>query len=45
MGEWTHAPDDIEETETKLIHEHEREILQHGSEAVDVVEPGEGRRQ
>jgi TRAP-type mannitol/chloroaromatic compound transport system permease small subunit len=38
-GYWTRASDDIEETEDRLIHEHEREILHHGDEAVDVVEP------
>jgi TRAP-type mannitol/chloroaromatic compound transport system permease small subunit len=38
-GYWTAARDDVEETEVKLIHEHEREILQHGDEAVDVVLP------
>ena len=42
-GEWTRAVDDVEETEVKLIHEHEREVLRHGSEAVDVVEPGPGQ--
>ena len=37
-GEWIRARDDIEETEDKLIHEHEKEydVLQHGSEAVDI---------
>lgn len=35
-GYWTRAEDDIEETETKLIHEQERDVLRHGSEAVDV---------
>lgn len=38
-GYWTRASDDIEETEDRLIHEHEREILHHGGEAIDVVEP------
>jgi len=38
-GYWTRATDDVEETEDRLIHEHEREILHHGDEAIDVVEP------
>jgi TRAP-type mannitol/chloroaromatic compound transport system permease small subunit len=44
-GQWTRAADDVEETEVKLIHEHEREILHHGSEAIDAIEPGPGGRQ
>jgi TRAP-type mannitol/chloroaromatic compound transport system permease small subunit len=35
-GEWIPARDDIEETEDRLIHDREREVLRHGSEAVDV---------
>ncbi len=35
-GEWIPAKDDIEETEDLLIHGREREVLQHGSEAIDV---------
>lgn len=43
-GEWPVRPEDVEELETMLIKEHEREVLRHGSEAVDVVTPGsEGR--
>lgn len=44
-GEWLRAADDIEETENKLIHEHERDVLRHGSEAVDVPgsDQGDGR--
>ncbi len=38
-GYWTRASDDIQETEDRLIHEHERDVLHHGDEAVDVVEP------
>lgn len=38
-GYWTAARDDVEETEVKLIHGREREILQHGDEAIDVVLP------
>ncbi|MGH6923030.1 MAG: TRAP transporter small permease subunit [Propylenella sp.] len=41
-GEWLRAADDIEETETKLIHEHERDLLRHGSEAIDVPDIGRG---
>jgi TRAP-type mannitol/chloroaromatic compound transport system permease small subunit len=41
-GEWVRAVDDIEETETKLIHEHERDLLRHGSEAIDVPDIGRG---
>jgi TRAP-type mannitol/chloroaromatic compound transport system permease small subunit len=45
-GYWTRAADDVEETETRLIHEHEREVLQHGGEAVDIVLPaGHDRRE
>jgi TRAP-type mannitol/chloroaromatic compound transport system permease small subunit len=43
-GEWVRAVDDIEETEMKLIHEHEREVLHHGSEAVDILDTGKGSR-
>jgi TRAP-type mannitol/chloroaromatic compound transport system permease small subunit len=46
-GYWTVARDDVEETEIKLIHEHEREILEHGGEAIDIVlprDPKEGDR-
>lgn len=42
-GYWSHAADDVEETEVKLIHQHEREILEHGDEAIDVVEPMDRR--
>jgi hypothetical protein len=41
-GEWLRAADDVEETETKLIHEHERDVLRHGSEAIDVPSNDEG---
>ena len=36
-GYWTRAEDDVEETETKLIKEQERNVLRHGSEAIDVL--------
>jgi TRAP-type mannitol/chloroaromatic compound transport system permease small subunit len=42
-GYWTHAADDVEETEVKLIHERERRILEHGDEAIDIVEPMDRR--
>jgi TRAP-type mannitol/chloroaromatic compound transport system permease small subunit len=38
-GVWPPLPQDVEELEERLVHEHEREVLHHGSEAVDVVEP------
>ena len=39
-GIWVRAVDDIEETEIKLMKgEDVREIIHHGSEAADVVEP------
>jgi TRAP-type mannitol/chloroaromatic compound transport system permease small subunit len=43
-GEWPQREEDIEELEKRLIAEHEREILEHGSEAVDIVTPKEPRR-
>jgi TRAP-type mannitol/chloroaromatic compound transport system permease small subunit len=43
-GQWVRAIDDIEETEDKLIHEHERDVLRHGSEAVDVPSLNDGPR-
>lgn len=39
-GEWLHAADDVEETEVLLMDESTREVLLHGSEAIDVVRPG-----
>jgi TRAP-type mannitol/chloroaromatic compound transport system permease small subunit len=38
-GVWPRHLEDVEELETVLIREHEREILEHGPEAVDVVAP------
>jgi TRAP-type mannitol/chloroaromatic compound transport system permease small subunit len=35
-GTWIRAAEDVEETEKRLIHEHELEVLRHGSEAVDI---------
>jgi TRAP-type mannitol/chloroaromatic compound transport system permease small subunit len=42
-GEWIRAVDDVEETEKKLIHEHELEVIRHGPEAVDVPSPADAR--
>jgi TRAP-type mannitol/chloroaromatic compound transport system permease small subunit len=43
-GQWVRAIDDVEETEKRLIHEHEHEVLRHGPEAVDMPEQaGRGR--
>jgi len=41
-GVWRRAADDVEETETKLIHDPERDVLRHGSEAIDVPGNDEG---
>jgi TRAP-type mannitol/chloroaromatic compound transport system permease small subunit len=35
-GTWLRAAEDVEETEVRLVHERELELLRHGSEAVDV---------
>lgn len=49
-GAWPPLPQDVEELEKQLVLQHEREVLLHGSEAVDVVLPdddgasGEDRR-
>ncbi len=40
-GVWTHATDDIDETENKLLPHETDDILRHGSEAVDVIDPNE----
>jgi len=42
-GEWPRHLEDIEELEEQLLHEHEREVLAHGTEAVDVLPPSEER--
>jgi TRAP-type mannitol/chloroaromatic compound transport system permease small subunit len=48
QGYWPPLPQDVEELEEQLIHQHEREVLLHGSEAVDVhgpdPDPESGRR-
>ena len=38
-GEWPGRPQDVEELEKVLIAEHEREVLRHHGEAVDVRTP------
>jgi TRAP-type mannitol/chloroaromatic compound transport system permease small subunit len=38
-GAWPKRFDDVEELEDVLLKQHEREILKHGSEAVDVIAP------
>lgn len=43
-GSWPPLPQDVEELEERLIHEHEREILEHGSEAVDLKLPDDENR-
>jgi TRAP-type mannitol/chloroaromatic compound transport system permease small subunit len=44
-GEWIRAADDVEETEKKLIHEHELEVVRHGAEAVDVPTRSDNSRE
>jgi TRAP-type mannitol/chloroaromatic compound transport system permease small subunit len=39
QGYWPPLPQDVEELEEQLIHQHEREVLLHGSEAVDAHRP------
>ena len=41
-GAWPVRQEDVEELDQVLIREHEREILEHSSEAVDVVTPSTG---
>ena len=43
-GEWTRAVDDIDETEKVLLHGETDDVLRHGSEAVDVIEPDSKKR-
>ncbi len=43
-NEWPkHTEDDVEEMEDVLLREHEREVLQHSTEAIDIVKPQERR--
>jgi TRAP-type mannitol/chloroaromatic compound transport system permease small subunit len=39
-GAWPPPPQDVEELEKLLVEERSREILRHGSEAIDVAAPG-----
>ena len=39
-GEWPPPPQDVEELEKLLVESRSLEILEHGSEAIDVVVPG-----
>ena len=39
-GAWPPLPTDVEELDKMLIDEHEREVLRHHGEAVDVMLPG-----
>ncbi len=39
-GVWPLPEEDVEELEDVLLKQHEEEILKHGSEAIDVVQPG-----
>jgi TRAP-type mannitol/chloroaromatic compound transport system permease small subunit len=41
-NEWMSAADDIEETEVLLMQKGTRDILAHGSEAIDIVRPLDG---
>ncbi|TQV74416.1 TRAP transporter small permease subunit [Denitrobaculum tricleocarpae] len=43
-GAWPKAKEDVEEMEDVLLKQHEREILNHGSEAVDVIAPKGDRK-
>lgn len=40
-GEWLQTVDDIEETEVTLARQAERDVLLHGSEAIDIVRPSD----
>lgn len=43
-GEWLRAEEDVEETEKRLIRGEARDILQHGTESIDVIEPSDRAR-
>ncbi len=43
-GVWPAPKEDVEEMEDKLLKQHEHEILKHASEAVDTMQPKEGRK-
>ena len=40
-NEWLRAADDIEETEVVLMEKSSHDVLQHGSEAIDIVRPSD----
>jgi TRAP-type mannitol/chloroaromatic compound transport system permease small subunit len=40
-GEWLRAAEDVEETEVMLMDKASHDILDHGSEAVDVIRPSD----
>ncbi|MEQ8815166.1 MAG: TRAP transporter small permease subunit [Thalassobaculum sp.] len=40
-GEWLHATDDVEETEVLLTQRSVRDVLEHGSETIDIVRPSD----
>lgn len=42
-GYWTLPKDDVEETETKLMRGETADLLAGGGEAIDIVEPSDGR--
>jgi len=43
-GEWMRATEDVEETEIQLAQSGMRDVLAHGTEAIDIVRPeGRGR--
>jgi len=41
-NEWMRAADDIEETEVVLMEKSVHDVLDHGSEAIDIVRPQDG---
>ena len=43
-NEWMRAADDIEETEVMLMEKGAHEVLDHASEAIDIVKPLDGGR-
>ncbi len=43
-NEWMRAADDIEETEVMLMEKGAHEVLDHSSEAIDIVKPLDGGR-
>ncbi len=43
-GHWPKPQEDVEEMEDKLLRRHEEQILKHGSEAIDTLEPEKERK-